>query len=103
LQTVMLSAYREFAGQQRSLDVRAWLFRVAYNASVSIVRRRRPQTELREDSVWRPAEAESMDVRDRLGRALADLSGLTAHGRNALAMRAFQGLRYEEIGDRLAI
>src|SRR5919197_3975178 len=48
LQSTMAAALRALPGETRTIAVRPWLFRIAHNESVSLLRRRRPQAELRE-------------------------------------------------------
>ena len=41
LQSTMIAAMRALPGEQRTIALRPWLFRVAHNEAISIVRRRR--------------------------------------------------------------
>ena len=42
LQSTMAAALRSLPGERRDIALRPWLFRIAHNESVSIIRRRRP-------------------------------------------------------------
>src|SRR3954462_7751994 len=48
LQSTMTRAYAALQAQPREFDLRPWLFRIAHNEAVSILRRRRPTVELDE-------------------------------------------------------
>src|SRR3954452_18136885 len=43
LQMTMAAALRSLPGDDREIDVRPWLFRVAHNESISLLRRRQPE------------------------------------------------------------
>jgi DNA-binding CsgD family transcriptional regulator len=84
--------------------MRPWLYRMAHNESVSVMRRRRPEMEIAEDRVP-PATsaAEVADERGRLALLMADLAALTERQRAALVMRELGGLSHAEIAAALTI
>lgn len=94
--TQVLVALRE---GRRTAPVRPWLYRIAHNEAVSLLRRRRPAEEL-------PAEEmdctglsahEIMEQRARLATLVADLRALPERQRGALVMRELSGLSHEDI------
>ena len=104
LQTTLLAAMRGL--ERRPLDgaLRPWLYRIAHNASISIVRRRRAQTELDERELPAADSPErAVAARERLGALLRDLHSLTARQRSALLLRELSGLPYDEIAATFAI
>src|SRR4051812_9137321 len=48
LQNTMLAALRALPGEQRQIQVKPWLFRIAHNESISVMRRRPPSAGLEE-------------------------------------------------------
>ncbi|MCB0877185.1 MAG: RNA polymerase sigma factor, partial [Solirubrobacterales bacterium] len=46
LQATMAAALRSLPGEEREIDLRPWLFRVAHNESISILRRSRDAAEV---------------------------------------------------------
>lgn len=103
LQSTMASALRALEGEQREISVKPWLFRIAHNESVSLLRRRRPRAEMAEAEEL-PAEAGAdSDTRTRLRELMDDLRQLPPRQRGALVMRELSGLDYEEIGAALGV
>ena len=109
-QEAFLSAYRS-VGRLRGSNVRAWLFRIAANACIDELRRRRRQPQLSldapspENKPERPLEVadpaagpERMALRGELCEALqAELLRLPPDQRLAVVLCDVEGLRYEEI------
>ncbi len=99
LQATMAAALRSLPGEKREIALRPWLFRVAHNESISLLRTRRPTAELQPDSGPAAPSAESQhDERDRLRQLVDDLSSLPERQSAAIVMRELSGLSYEEIG-----
>src|SRR3954454_15795362 len=84
--------------------MRPWLFRIAHNEAVSVLRRRGRTIEL--DAAAEP-EAPSLEARveerARLTTLVADLQDLPVRQRSALVMRELSGLSHEEIAGALEI
>src|SRR5690242_11441760 len=102
LQGTMAAALRALPGETREIALRPWLYRVAHNEAISIIRRRQPVVD--RDEVWEGAaagvEAEA-ESRQRLRELVADLGALPDRQRSALVMRELSGLSYEEIAAAL--
>lgn len=102
LQTTMLKALQTLVSGREDLAVRPWLFRVAHNEAVSLLRRRGRQVELGEETpAGGGAVEEASETRERLAGLLADLGELPERQRGALVMRELEGLPYERIGETL--
>src|SRR3954452_23139026 len=102
LQNTMMAALRALPGEQREIRVKSWLFRIAHNESITLMRRRPPTAGLDEAvDVAAPPGADA-PTRERLRQLVADLRGLQGRQRAALVMRELSGLGYEEIGAALA-
>ena len=103
LQATMAAALRSLPGESRRIDVRPWLFRVAHNESISMLRRRRDEAGEEElaDRAALPHDAE-IATRERLRSLVADLGELPERQRAAIVMRELSGLSYGEIGAALS-
>lgn len=98
LQNTMASVLRSLEGETRDIALKAWLFRVAHNEAISILRRTRPQSELDDGQPCTRLSVEG-DVlaSERLREVVADVQALPERQRGALVMREFSGLDYQEI------
>jgi RNA polymerase sigma factor (sigma-70 family) len=98
VQSVFASAYVALCGRRRDAPLRPWLFRIAHNESVSVLRRRRPEAELTEGLVAAALPVEDTALqRERLSRLVTDVLELPERQRAALVMRELNGLSHEEI------
>jgi RNA polymerase sigma factor (sigma-70 family) len=100
LQNAMVKAVRALPAEQREIQLKPWLYRIAHNESVELLRKRRDQVELGPE-LASPAggPAESAGQRERLQRLLDDLDQLPERQRGALVMRELGGLGFEQIGE----
>jgi RNA polymerase sigma factor (sigma-70 family) len=102
VQSTMLNALLALRQDRRNGPVRPWLFRIAHNESITVLRRRPAADPLDER---RPAPSADVhrtaEARETLAGLLADLGHLTAHQREALVLRELAGLAYEELADAL--
>jgi RNA polymerase sigma factor (sigma-70 family) len=97
LQNTMAAALRGLNGETREIRLKPWLFRIAHNECVSILRTRRPEVAIDESlELEAPGEDEPV-VRERLRQLMSDLQELTAHQRGALVMRELSALSYDDI------
>ncbi|MHB1539175.1 MAG: RNA polymerase sigma factor, partial [Solirubrobacteraceae bacterium] len=107
LQSAMAGAFAALSRGEREIAVRPWLFRIAHNEAVSLLRRRRPQ-EVSADEQELAAEPSAADPaaiveqRERFSTLLADLRNLTARQRSVLLMRELSGLSTQEIAAALS-
>jgi RNA polymerase sigma factor (sigma-70 family) len=104
LQATMTQAYAALSAKERDLAVRAWLFRIAHNESISLLRKRERDSQLGngQDPVEQDLEA-VVETRARLAALVADLRELPERQRAALIMRELSGLRLQEIAGALSI
>jgi RNA polymerase sigma factor (sigma-70 family) len=102
LQSTMASALRALPGEERPIALRPWLYRVAHNEAVTILRQRAgivdPDSVPDQTAAGADFEAES---RERLRDLVADLDQLPERQRGALVMRELSGLTYAEIAAAL--
>jgi RNA polymerase sigma factor (sigma-70 family) len=98
LQNTMVKVLRGLPGEQRRIKLKPWLYRIARNEAVEILRRRRDSVELEPEQLPVMAVTETAETRDRLRTLLADLEQLPERQRAALVMRELSGLDFEQIG-----
>ena len=104
LQNTMTAALRSLPGERREVALRPWLFRVAHNESLSLIRRRRPAAELTEDSPsGAPGPHGLACMRERVSALVENMRTLPERQRGALVMRELSGLDYDEIGIALGM
>jgi RNA polymerase sigma factor (sigma-70 family) len=102
LQNTMVKVLGALPGEERQIELKPWLYRIAHNESIELLRRRRPTEQLDPELATRGGSlAEDADSRDRLRRLIADLEQLPDRQRGALVMRELGGLDFEEIGAAL--
>lgn len=103
LQSAMTRAFGALRAQERDLAVKPWLFRIAHNEAVTVLRRRQPAAALTE--IAEPAGAgveDALERRERLATLVADLQALSERHRAALVMRELSDLSIEEIAGALS-
>jgi RNA polymerase sigma factor (sigma-70 family) len=102
LQNTMIKVLRALPGEERRIDLKPWLYRIAHNESIDLLRRRRETRQLDVEQVA-PGYglADQAATRERLRRLLADLNELPERQRDVLVMRELAGLEFDEIGSAL--
>src|SRR5215212_2219525 len=98
LQNTMIKVLRALPGEERKIDLKPWLYRIAHNESIDLLRRRRETSQLDVEQVA-PGYglAEDAATRERLRRLVADLRALPERQREVLVMRGMSGFDFEEI------
>ncbi|HEX4109112.1 MAG TPA: sigma-70 family RNA polymerase sigma factor, partial [Solirubrobacteraceae bacterium] len=100
LQSAMERALRAMRRGARDAPVRPWLFRIAHNEAVSVLRRRARAADLGEQlpTGTAPSAEQVLAERLRLEQLLSDLAELPERQRVALVLRELSGLSHREIG-----
>ena len=102
LQNTMVKAMNALPGEQRRIQLKPWLYRIAHNESIELLRRRRETDELDPEAATAgPGPAEEAEQRVRLRGLVDDMGELPDRQRGALVMRELAGLGFEEIGSAL--
>jgi RNA polymerase sigma factor (sigma-70 family) len=97
-QNTMVKVMRALPGEQRQIDLKPWLYRIAHNESIELIRRRHETRELDPElTAASSGLAEDAATRERLRGLLADLDELPERQRGALVMRELAGLGFAEI------
>jgi RNA polymerase sigma factor (sigma-70 family) len=98
LQNTMLRGFAALQSEERDFELKPWLFRIAHNEAVTILRQRRPAraldaiVDLGDDTLDR-----TLEDRSRLTQLRADLADLPEKQRAALVLRELSGLSHDEI------
>ena len=99
-QVTLLNAYQALRRGSEPLYVRAWLYRIAQNAAVEILSRRREHVEFADEH---HGALDPQEVSAARGALVAALGTLPERQRRAYLLREVQGLRVSEIGNALAL
>ncbi|MEA2144699.1 MAG: hypothetical protein QOG59_286, partial [Solirubrobacteraceae bacterium] len=98
LQSTFERALGALQRRQRNAPLRPWLFRIAHNEAITVIRRRSPDQGLEPLGATHAHSAEhEAGERDRLATVVADLARLPQRPRSALVMRELEGLSHEDI------
>ncbi len=100
LQEVFVNAYRAMLADEREINLRPWLYRIARNRCLNQLRK--PTADAQESMDMVPAAeasstAEKVHNREEFRQLLADVGKLPETQRSALMLREMDALSYEEI------
>ncbi len=102
LQSAMFNAYRSLSESRRQVTLRPWLYRIAHNQCLDMLRRRREAQELSGLEEERgPRVEEQVVMREDLRQLSRDLAALAPEQRAALMLREMSGLSHAEIATAL--
>ena len=102
LQNTMAAALRALPGEEREIALRPWLYRIAHNEAMTMVRRRpAPTPAIAADDLVAPSAQVGLEQRERMREMVSDLEALPDRQRGALVMRELSGLSYAEIASAL--
>jgi RNA polymerase sigma factor (sigma-70 family) len=97
LQSTMANAFAALRDDQRDFELRPWLFRIAHNEAISILRRRRDTSELDELPGFEPSLETRVAEREDLRALNDDMADLPERQRAAIVLRELNGLSQHEI------
>jgi RNA polymerase sigma factor (sigma-70 family) len=102
VQQTFLNALLALRRDDREIDLRPWLYRIAHNLSLNIkARRAYDEQPLSEDFDGVPQPPEVAEGRTRFRAVVSSMASLPARQRSALIACELEGLSYAEIADRL--
>ena len=102
VQNTMLKVLRALPGEERELKLKPWLYRIAHNEAIDMIRARRDAVPIDAELLsGSDGPAEAVEARGRLRQLISDIAELPASQRGALVMREMSGLSYEQIGGAL--
>ncbi len=98
LQSTFERALSALRRSNRNAPLRPWLYRIAHNEAITVIRRRTPNVAPEHlGVVHEPSAAHVAEERDRLTTLVSDLAQLPERPRSALVMRELIGLSHEDI------
>ena len=104
LQSTMLKALASLPGEKRTIALKPWLYRIAHNESISLLRARRGDSDLDAAAhVGAPGADTIAASRERLRDLTDDLQELSEQQRGALLMRELGGLAFSDVSGALQI
>jgi RNA polymerase sigma-70 factor (ECF subfamily) len=99
-QDVFLKAYQNLPKLDDPARFAGWLFRIAHNEAFSLLRKRRPETELTGEP--RPADTGARLLPMELSLAVSSALGrLSEDQREAVLLKVYQGFKFEEMAEIL--
>jgi RNA polymerase sigma factor (sigma-70 family) len=104
VQDVLARAYTALRADDRPMALRAWLYRVAHNRCLDVMRGGRARVVLTEEIDLGASSTTLPEVvagRERLRQVVADIQDLPDQQRSALIIRELEGLSYEELAAAL--
>jgi RNA polymerase sigma factor (sigma-70 family) len=104
LQEVFVNAYRAMLADDREINLRPWLYRIARNRCLNQLRK--PSADAQESMDMVPeveaaSTAEKVHNREEFRQIVADVNKLPETQRSALLLREMDALSYEEIADAM--
>jgi RNA polymerase sigma factor (sigma-70 family) len=100
LQEVFVNAYRAMLADEREINLRPWLYRIARNRCLNYLRKPRADAQESMDMVPEvdaASTAERVHNREEFRQILSDVNKLPETQRTALLLREMDALSYEEI------
>ena len=103
VQASFTSAYEALMADRRPVSLRPWLFTITRNECVSILRGRRPATELNGEVALTDDPVRRLEVREEVRQMLAGIADLPERQRAALVLAEAHGLPHPEIAAVLGV
>src|SRR5436190_10163773 len=104
VQQTFLNAYESIRSDSGSRRLRPWLYRIAHNIAVDVLRKDgRVQEELREDHCHAEPPDDVAERQEVLRAVVAALEALPDRQRNAILLRELEGRSYDEISTELGV
>ena len=100
LQNTMLKVMQALPGESREIALRPWLYRIAHNEAIALLRQRQPSAALSDEAanLTDALPEHRVQERERLRHLVADLRSLPDRQRGALLMRELNDVDYSAIG-----
>lgn len=103
VQQAFLNAHMALHANDNPIQLRPWLYRIAHNAGLNVLRSSRQQAELDERLAAPGGLEHDVESRERLHEALAAIAMLPEPQRDALTLRAIEGRSHVEIAAALGV
>jgi RNA polymerase sigma-70 factor (ECF subfamily) len=97
-QDTFIKAYAALPGFRGEAKFSSWLYRICYNCCISMLRKKRPEIELKEAAaVSVPGPVEEVRSRSIKSAMMDEVAQMPADYRAMITLYHFNGLSYEEI------
>jgi len=104
VQQAFVNAHAAMRASEAELALKPWLYRIAHNAALNILRASRDESEaLDESRAGATQTADVVELRERLRETLASIQALPAAQRDAILLREVEGRSHEEIAVALGV
>ena len=103
VQSTFAAAHRSLLADDRPIELRPWLFAIARNASLSILRRARRPAEVERLPMLSSDPFSLLEQREDLRELVGTLLELPERQRTSLILAELHGLRYSEIAEVLGV
>src|SRR3954451_2591249 len=104
VQQTFVSAYQAITRDEADLNLRPWLYRIARNASLNLLRQNGwTHEQLDENRAGAQRPYQPFELRERLLATVSAVKQLPERQRNAVLLREIDGLSYEEIASALGV
>jgi RNA polymerase sigma factor (sigma-70 family) len=103
VQATFACAYRSLLADDRPVRLRPWLYTIARNSSLSILRRRHPTVELNGEPALTGDPQRELELRDEVRKLLGGLMALPERQRTTLTLAELHGLSHTEIASVLGV
>ena len=101
VQHTFLAAYRDIAGSSKELYLRPWLYAIARNRCLTVLRARREQVGAEPPEPSTEHLSTEVERRHELQALLGDLAGLPDDQRAALVLAELGDMSHDEVGQAL--
>ena len=104
-QTAFIKAWQQLSSYRPVASLRSWLYRIAVNAALDMLRKEKPQVPIEDTPLASPGNGleklvEEQEQRLRVQQAVLALPDAS---RAVLVLREYEGLSYQEIANTLDI
>jgi RNA polymerase sigma factor (sigma-70 family) len=103
VQQAFLNAHTALMSSENDIQLRPWLYRIAHNAGLNVLRSSRDQVELDERLAATGTIEQTVETNERLTEALAAIARLPEPQRDALTLRALEGRSHQEIAEAIGV
>lgn len=103
VQQTFLAAHRSLVGSTKEIQLKPWLYSIARNRCLSMLRARREQATGEELEVATEGLADEVQRRSDLRELLVDLRALPEHQREALVLGEIGSLGHDEIAEVIGV
>jgi RNA polymerase sigma-70 factor (ECF subfamily) len=104
-QIAFIQAWQHLSDFRLHSTFRNWLYRIAVNAAMDILRHEKPSTDISELQIEEPAAKleEQLEQKERARQVRLAVLALPEASRTVLILREYEGLSYNEIAETLDI